>query len=550
MSQLLSSLIELPTQTLVLATAVAVGAAALLVHAYLFDAVGKHGNLPPGPPVDSLFSGHRIPSTHPWRYLEKLTEEYGDIFTLRIGRSPLFVLGRASSAHRILEKQSALSSSRPRLVLAGELLSNNKRILLMPYGDQWRLYRKAMHETLNDTVAKQYEPIQEREARIATLHLGRLGQADGGGGDFQRVLHRYAASVIMQVTYDYQVQTLDDPLVRSVAQRGHALAMCIRPGASVLDRYPLLEHVPTWLNPWKQEGLRLRKLEQELYLGQVIKVRERMERGECAPCFVSKMTERQQELGLTDLDVAGMSGSLFGAGSDTTASALSIFVMAVCRYPAVLARLHEELDRVVSRDRMPTFDDIPQMPYVRATVQEVLRWRPVSAGGFQHSLTADVEYKGYVLPKGSTVVGPHWSISRDEHEYPEHDVFKPERFLQSGGAEANGTSAQDEVKGTWFAPARGSVAFGFGRRVCPGLNVAMRSLHINIACMAWAFDIAQPDGRPERVDTFAFNSAANSHPLPFDATFTYRDPARKGVVEEENIATGELDRIAASRGAT
>ena len=120
-------------------------------------------SLPPGPKPESLLFGNAIPSKLPWHQLEKWTEEYGDIYTLRMGRQLLFVLGRATSAHQILEKQSAVSSDRPRLIMAGDLISDNRRILIMPYGPRWRKFRKAMHETLQDKAAKEYEPIQTSE---------------------------------------------------------------------------------------------------------------------------------------------------------------------------------------------------------------------------------------------------------------------------------------------------------------------------------------------------------------------------------------------------
>ncbi|SJX62433.1 related to Cytochrome P450 [Sporisorium reilianum f. sp. reilianum] len=492
-------------------------------------------HLPPGPAPQRFFRGNVIPTTHPWRTFAEWTQRYGDIFTLRIGGTYVFVLGQASSAHAILERQSGVSSDRPWQIMAGELISDNRRMLTLGYGARWRLYRKVMHEVLQDKAAREYERVQRTEGLVAMLHLGRDGKR------FQEVFKRYAASVIMQVTYDYRVERLDDPVIHQVEECLTSLAYWIRPGTSMLDRYPALMWLPTPLNPWKRTGLQLRQREQTLFLAQWHRVRERVKRSQCQPCFVSKVQERQHELALTDAEGASMAGSLFGAGSDTTASGLAIFVMAVCAFPHVLAKLQHEIDRVCA-DHLPAFDDlsVEQTPFLHATVQETLRWRPISAGGFAHRLTHDVEYRGYVLPQGSTVVAPHWSISLDPNEYADPHVFRPERFLSSdGGGEAH-------VHGTWFAPQRGSVAFGFGRRVCPGLHVAMRSLTINLACMAWCFDIRHPSGKPDMVDTLAFTSTANSHPLPFDDEFVYRSSAREQAVIEENRDTGELDRIAAA----
>ncbi|PWZ01325.1 cytochrome P450 [Testicularia cyperi] len=492
----------------------------------------RHQNLPPGPKPESRWYGNDIPLTLPWRKFEEWTREYGDIYTLRLGSTLMFVLGQASSAHQIMEKQSGASCDRPRLIMAGDLISDNKRMLFLKYNDRWRMYRRVMHESLQDKAAKEYEPIQEQEARIALLHLGRTPQS------FQQIFKRYAASAIMQVTYAYQVKDINDPLVKEVEKCLGNLAMAARPGASVLDRFPPLYYLPTIINPWKRQGLEFRRQEQKLFLSQWLAVRERVRKGESQPCFVSKVQERQKELGLTDQEGAGMAGSFFGAGSDTTASALAIFVMAMCRFPSVFEKLQKEIDSVCGGDQgghVPTFADLSpeQTPYLYATVQETLRWRPISAGGFPHQLTQDVEYRGYLLPKGSTVIAPHWSVSLDEQEYPEPDQFQPERFLENNA----------KIKGTWFAPQRGSVAFGYGRRICPGLHIATRSLLINSACIAWCFNVKHPSGDPCQVDTLAFTSAANSHPLPFKADFVYRSDARRRAVEEENRDTGELDRL-------
>jgi cytochrome P450 len=75
-----------------------------------------------------------------------------------------------------------------------------------------------------------------------------------------------------------------------------------------------------------------------------------------------------------------------------------------------IPKAQEELDKVVGRDRLPTFDDLPQLDYVRAVVAETLRWRPVAVlGGTPHASTADDVYKGMFIPKGSTIIAPLWS---------------------------------------------------------------------------------------------------------------------------------------------
>lgn len=81
-----------------------------------------------------------------------------------------------------------------------------------------------------------------------------------------------------------------------------------------------------------------------------------------APCFATYLFEKQKSLGLKDDEIAYLLGSVFGAGSDTSSSAITICVMAAAVYPDAQRRVQEELDRVVGRERLPTWDDFDDMP--------------------------------------------------------------------------------------------------------------------------------------------------------------------------------------------
>jgi cytochrome P450 len=93
---------------------------------------------------------------------------------------------------------------------------------------------------------------------------------------------------------------------------------------------------------------------------------------------------------LSDNEAAYLAGSVFGAGSDTTASGISISVLAAACYPTEQQRLWEELESVVGRERAPTLMDQDKLPLTMAWVLEVLRWRPITAGGFPHKATRDI----------------------------------------------------------------------------------------------------------------------------------------------------------------
>lgn len=150
-------------------------------------------------------------------------------------------------------------------------------------------------------------------------------------------------------------------------------------------------------------------------------------------------------------------------------------------YPDIQKRAQEELDSVVGRTRVPTFSDLPHLPYIRAMVKEALRWRPVDPLGLPHLSTEDDWYNGMFIPKGSMMIANVWHLNRDPEIYGADAAhFNPARFLNASGEVI---SCAPETK------EEGHVTYGFGRRGCVGKHVANNSLFIDFAMMLWACTI-------------------------------------------------------------
>ncbi|KAJ7210342.1 cytochrome P450, partial [Mycena pura] len=127
---------------------------------------------------------------------------------------------------------------------------------------------------------------------------------------------------------------------------------------------------------------------------------------------------------------------------------------------------------------LPDFDD--SVPYVDAIMLELLRWRPVGPLSVPHAVTIDDIYKGYYhIPAGAVVVGNSWAVLHDEKIYgPNTDRFIPERWLTESG----------EINKARREP---NAAFGFGRRICPGRDMAQWSLWISAASILATFNITK-----------------------------------------------------------
>jgi cytochrome P450 len=118
-------------------------------------------------------------------------------------------------------------------------------------------------------------------------------------------------------------------------------------------------------------------------------------------------------------------GSIFNAGNHTTVASLGTFALAMLLHPDTQKMAQLEIDSVVGRDRLPTFEDKPTLPYITAVVSEVLRWSPVAplgplyrrfsdssqskgVTGIPHFIAVEDEYRGYRIPAGSIVIGNTW----------------------------------------------------------------------------------------------------------------------------------------------
>ena len=166
------------------------------------------------------------------------------------------------------------------------------------------------------------------------------------------------------------------------------------------------------------------------------------------------------------------------AGSGTTLSTLMWWTLAMVAFPQVQRKAQAELDAVVGRTRLPTFADAPNLPYVRAIVKEVLRWRPPVPLGMPHKSTEDDWYEGMFIPRGATCVANIWQCNHDRAIFGDDaDEFRPERHLDDKGELGPGPIETNQ---------EGHASFGFGRRICVAKLLANNSLFIYTARILWA----------------------------------------------------------------
>lgn len=168
---------------------------------------------------------------------------------------------------------------------------------------------------------------------------------------------------------------------------------------------------------------------------------------------------------------------IFMAGHETTANTLAWAWFLLSQCDKSRAKLQAELDTVLA-SRSPTFQDVPNMPYTKAVIEETLRlYPPVPI--LAREAMSDTSIGGKAVPKGSLVMVVPWLMHRNPVLWSKPDVFDPGRFLNPKSKKPN---------------KYGYVPFSIGPRICAGLQFGMTEAILSLAILAQDFELKLKDG--------------------------------------------------------
>ncbi|KAK6154434.1 hypothetical protein DH2020_008682 [Rehmannia glutinosa] len=175
-------------------------------------------------------------------------------------------------------------------------------------------------------------------------------------------------------------------------------------------------------------------------------------------------------------DIKHLLLDLFVAGTDTTSGMVEWTMTELLRNPEKLSRVRNEITDIIGENKQVQESDIPRLPYLQAVVKETFRLHPVAPFLVPHKAETDVEINGYIVPKNAQVLVNVWASGRDSGIWPNADSFLPERFLDH-------KYDKIDFRGNDFE----LIPFGAGRRICPGLPLAYRMVHLMLATLVGNF---------------------------------------------------------------
>ncbi|KAI0331711.1 CyP450 monooxygenase [Cubamyces sp. BRFM 1775] len=433
--------------------------------------------LPPGPKGLPLIGNVLdLPSKATWVALRDFSRRYGDVMSLNIFGETIIVLNSMTAATELLEKRSIYAGRPSSLVSLSETLGWNWSFGFKGYTDEWRRERRLLWQYFHPSTVQQWHSVQLRESRRFLQCLLR---------DQSKINDQIRLSLcrtLLGAAYGIPAEEVTMRHVDVLTDGEDGVSEAYDPAAFYIPW--LMRNLPNWLLSEKLQAKLARWRSQSKAMVEVPfeDSQNAMKRGVAQSSILSDLlgiaplpTEITRDV-VHEERAKVVAAAAFFAGTDTTVGMFYAFFCAMTLYPEIQKHAQGELDAVVGSDRLPEHADRPSLPYINALVKELIRWYNILPLGLYRSALEDDQYKGWDIPRGTTVIANIWAILHNEQQYPEPDTFQPGRFLK------NGELDQDVLD-------PGSVVFGFGRRFCPGKHFADDTLFINIASVLHVFDI-------------------------------------------------------------
>ncbi|KAJ5762459.1 uncharacterized protein N7511_005841 [Penicillium nucicola] len=472
--------------------------------------------LPPGPkPMPIVGNIKDLPPSgkQDWLHWLKHKFSYGPISSITVLGQTIVIVNDSKIALDLLTKRSSIYSSRPKMTFASEMVGWEAGLAFQGYTERFRAYRKAIQPSFgSESAVSQYTPLQEVETRRFLFRVLK------DPANLLKHVQTEAGAVILNIAYGYRVEPFGrDNLVDLTNEALDEFGKATVPGAWLVDVIPALKYIPSW---FPGAGFKkTAKLWREHLAGIADRpyefVKQQIESGKHTSSYLGDMLQAgYPEPGSEkELIAKWTSASLYTGGADTTVSSIHCFFLAMASFQDVQRKAQEEIERVVGKNRLPNMADRASLPYINAVVKEVLRWHPVAPMGLPHMSTVDDNYNEHFIPKGSIILPNIWAMMHDPEVYPNPMEFQPERFL-----------------GESPAPDPKVIAFGFGRRVCPGRFLADRTVFLSVAQSLAVFDISRPTQGGAEVTTPHFEPGVISHPTPFQCDIKPRTPELEALI--------------------
>ncbi|NXB42187.1 CP1A4 protein, partial [Leucopsar rothschildi] len=426
--------------------------------------------------------------------LTRLSRRYGDVMQVRIGTRPVVVLSGLDTIRQALVKQGEEFMGRPDLH-SFHYISNGQSLAFSPdSGEVWKARRKLAQSALKSfSVAPSPTSsssclLEEHVSQEAEYLVSKFLQLMEEKKRFEpyRYLVVSVANVICAMCFGKRYEHEDQELL-SLVDLGSEFGE-VATGGHPADFIPALRYLPSrTMAVFKDINRRfnnfVQKIVQEHY-----RTFDKEHIRDITDSLIGHCQEKSggedAHVQLSDEKIIHIVNDLFGAGFDTVTTGLSWSLMYVSLYPDVQKKIHEELDRVIGRERRPRLSDQGTLPYTESFILEMFRHSSFVPFTIPHSTTKATVLNGYYIPKDTCVFINQWQVNHDEKLWKDPSAFRPERFLTPTGTEVSRTESEKVL------------SFGLGKRRCLGEVIGRWEIFLFLTTMLQQLHFSLRPGEP------------------------------------------------------
>ncbi|KAK7363847.1 hypothetical protein VNO77_06006 [Canavalia gladiata] len=456
-----------------------------------------HKRVPPGPwklPLIGNLHQLVVGGTLAHHTLQKLAHKYGPLMHLQLGEISAVVVSSPDMAKEVMKTHDLNFVQRPELLCPKILAYGSTDIAFAPYGDYWRQMRKIC--TLELLSAKRVQSFSSiREDEVAKLIESiQLSASTASPVNVTKSVFSLVSTTVSRAAFGKKSEYEDELL--SLLKKGVELTG----GFDLADLFPSMK--PIHLITRMKAKLESMQKELDKILENIIREHQSNSnhgKGESEENLVDVLLRVQQsgslDIPVTLNNIKAVIWDIFGAGTDTSATALEWGMSELMKNPVAMRKAQSEIREAFRGKNKISEGDIDELKYLKLVIKEIMRLHPPVPLLLPRECREACNIDGYEIAMKTKVIINAWALGRDPNHWYDAEKFIPERF--------DGTDF--DFKGNKFE----YIPFGAGRRMCPGILLGLSNVYLPLAALLYHFDWELPNGiKADDLDmTEAFGAA-------------------------------------------
>ncbi|XP_034002498.1 cytochrome P450 2J2-like [Trematomus bernacchii] len=442
----------------------------------------RPNSFPPGPWA-APFLGNVLIGLD-FKAMEKLSQEYGPVFSLRIGSQRMVFVSGYKMVKEALVIQLDSFIDRPIFPLFHAIFKGTG--IALSNGYLWKKQRKFANTHLR--YFGEGQKSLEKYIEVENTYICEAFKEEQGRPfNPNNIITNGVSNIISSVLFGHRFEYSDQSFRRILDLDNEAIRLAGVPQTQLYDAFPgVLKYLPgphqTVLKNYTEILAFLRS--------EVVKHQEEWnpeDPRDFIDVYLGEMEKKKEDpqAGFNIESLLICTLDLIEAGTETSATTLRWALMYMMHYPEIQEKVQAEIDSVIGQSRQPTMADKPNMPYTEAVIHEVQRMGNIVPLGVPKMASKDATLGGYSIPKGTTITTILTTVLFDKNEWETPDTFNPEHFLDTEGT---------------FRRRDAFLPFSAGKRVCIGEHLARMELFLMFTVLLQHFTISPVPGEMPSLD--------------------------------------------------